>query len=192
MASQSHPEALSRALVRIVELGGEPLVIRPGAPQDAARLVEAVDLCSPEDVRLRFCGGLRHLSLEMAERFARPDDDRVLALVAEDAGGDILGAARVDIDPRGETAEYSIMVRSDRQRRGLGGVLLRAVLDYAAGRGVREVWGDVARDNGHMLQLADEFGFRREAAEDPGRFRVVWTPPAQAGDGAGDGAAGVG
>jgi GNAT superfamily N-acetyltransferase len=164
------------ALIRTVEVGGQPLLLRPVRPQDAPRLVEAVGRCSPDDVRFRFAGGVRALRLEQAARFAQVDYDRQMGLVAETAAGDILGAARVDLDPQDGTAEYSIMVRSDQQGRGLGGLLLEAVRDYAIGRGAREVWGDVAADNGRMLQLCDELGFRREASADPGRFRVVWRP----------------
>jgi acetyltransferase len=173
MAIVPYPEDLVRSL----DLDGEPLVIRPARPQDAPRLVEAVDLCAPDDVRLRFCGGMQHLPLDLATRLSQVDYDRQMALIAEDAAGDILGAARLDFDPQGETAEYSILVRSDRQKRGLGRRLLTALLDYATGRGVREVWGDVARDNPRMLELASDLGFRREEGYEPARFRVVWTPP---------------
>jgi acetyltransferase len=173
MAIEPYPEALTRT----IELEGEALTIRPVRPSDAPRLVEAVDFCSPDDVRMRFCGGMAHLSPEFAARLSQIDYDRQMGFVAEDADGHILGAVRLDCDPEGETAEYSILVRSDRQKHGLGGRLLQGVLDYAAARGVREVWGDVARDNARMLELARALGFRREESEDSSRFRLVWTPP---------------
>jgi acetyltransferase len=173
LAIRPYPEEL----IKTVELDGEQLVIRPGRPQDAPELIKAVDHCSPEDVRLRFCGGVRHLPSELAVRLSQLDYDRQMGLVAQNAAGEILGAARLDCDPVGETAEYSILVRSDRQKHGLGGRLLKALLDYAAARGVREVWGEVARDNVRMLELAEALGFRREAGEDPARLRIVWTAP---------------
>ena len=53
-------------------------------------------------------------------------------------------------------------------------MLLNAVLDYAALRGLREVWGEVDRENGRMLELAHELGFRQSGvAHDLGRVRVV-------------------
>jgi acetyltransferase len=173
MAILPYPDQLTTRL----ELDGERLTIRPVRPQDAPKLVETVDLCSPEDVKLRFCGGLRHLSPELAARLSQIDYDRQMALVAEDSGGRILGVVHLTFDPEGETAEYALLVRSDRQNHGLGGRLFQAILDYAAARGARQVWGDVARDNGRMLELARAVGFRREAAADPTRFRLVWTPP---------------
>jgi acetyltransferase len=161
----------------MTELDGEQLIIRPVRATDAARLIEAIDLCSADDVRIRFCGGMSHLSPEFAARLSRTDDDSEMGFVAEDSAGCIVGAARLTRDPQGDTAEYSILVRSDWQKQGLGRRLLRTILDYAQSHGVREVWGDVARDNGPMLKLADSLGFRREAAEDPWRFRLVWTAP---------------
>jgi acetyltransferase len=172
MAIEPYPEGL----IRTVELDGERLTIRPVRPPDAPKLIEIVDLCSAEDVALRFCGGVRHLSPELAGQLSQIDYDRQMALVAEDAAGHLLGVARLIFDPEGESAEYALLVRSDRQNHGLGGRLFQALLDYAAARGVREVWGDVAHDNVRMLELAHALGFRREAGEDPSRFRLVWTP----------------
>jgi acetyltransferase len=175
MAILPYPEHLAR----FVELDGERILIRPVRPQDAPRLAEAVGLCSPDDIRLRFCGGVRRLAPEIAARLSQIDYDREMGLVAEDAAGMILGAARLEFDPPGETAEYSILVRSDRQHHGLGGRLLHALLDYGAARGAREIWGDVARDNVRMVDLAQELGFRREPADDPQRCRMVWSPGVQ-------------
>jgi acetyltransferase len=170
----SFPEGL----LRTIDLDGERLAIRPVRPEDAPRLVEAVHLCSEDDVRARFCGGLSSLPLELATRFSQPDAGQ-MAFVAEDAAGAIVGAARADLDPARGAAEYSILVRSDHQGHGLGGVLLQAILDAAAGRGdVSEVWGDVARDNIRMIELAEALGFRSQPAEDPARCRMVWRPAA--------------
>jgi acetyltransferase len=174
MAILPYPEHLTRT----VAIDGETLTVRPVRPQDAPRLIETVQLCSPEDVRLRFCGGMQHLPLDQAAQLTQIDYDRQMALVAEDAAGQILGVARVLFDPEVETAEFALLVRSDRQKHGLGGLLLQAILDYAASRGVRRVWGDVARDNARMLELARMLGFHRQDGEDPTQFRLVWTPPA--------------
>jgi acetyltransferase len=164
-------------LARTIALDGETLVIRNVRAEDASRLVEAVDLCAEEDVRQRFCGGLSRLPLDLATRFSQ-DGGRGMAFVAEDAEGAIVGAARAELEPGREAAEYSILVRSDHQGRGLGGLLLQALVDAAARQGVRELWGDVGRDNHRMIELAEALGFRREAAEDPARCRLVWRPAA--------------
>jgi len=146
-------------LVRVVDVAGEPLTVRPIRPSDADRLTEMVDHCTPEDVRLRFNGGMRHLDRDLALRLSQIDYDRHMALVAETTGGDLMGVGRLVEDPEGETAEFALMVRTDHQHHGLGGLLLQAILDYAATRGLREVWGQVARENRSMLDLARSLGF---------------------------------
>jgi len=146
-------------LVSAIEVAGEPLTLRPIRPSDVDRLMEMVDHCTPEDVRLRFNGGMRRLDRDLAMRLSQIDYDRHMALVAETAGGDLMGVGRLVEDPEGETAEFALMVRTDHQHHGLGGLLLQAILDYAAARGLRQVWGQVARENRPMLDLAHSLGF---------------------------------
>ena len=50
-------------------------------------------------------------------------------------------------DPDNERAEYAIIVRHDMIGMGLGILLMRRALDYATSRGIRQVYGDVLRDN---------------------------------------------
>lgn len=160
-------------LVRQVEVGGETLTLRPIRPTDAPALSEMVDSCAPTDVRLRFGGGLRHLTPELTRRLTQIDYDRHMALIAEDSAGEILGVGRLVCDPEGEAAEFALMVRSDRQMHGLGGSLLSAVLDYARAKGIATVWGDVARDNCRMRELAAGLGFSAEGAADASRVKMV-------------------
>jgi len=168
-------------LVRTIDIAGERLTLRPIRPSDADRLVEMVDRCRPEDIRLRFDGGMLHLHPDLAIRLSQIDYDRHMALVAEAAGGDLLGVGRLVEDPEGQSAEFALMVRSDRQHNGLGGLLLQAVLDYAAARGLGQVWGQVARANRPMLELATALGFVSEPSKaDLSRVRVTRTiGPAQ-------------
>jgi acetyltransferase len=163
-------------LARDVVLDGQMLRLRPIRPSDAPHLVDMVDRCTPEDVRLRFCGGVRRLSADLAARLTQIDYDRQMALVAEAAGGDILGVGRLAQDPEGESGEFALMVRSDHQHHGLGHLLLQAVLDHAADRGLKRVWGEVARENLPMLELAHDLGFRAATvAGEPTHVRVAKT-----------------
>ncbi len=160
-------------LVRDLEIAGEAIVVRPVRPQDGPALAEMVARSAPEDVRLRFRSGFRTLPHGWPERLSQIDYDREMALVAESPGDGILGVSRLAGDPEGQTAEFALMVRSDHQELGLGRLLLGAVLDHAQAKGLREVWGDVARENPRMLAMADAFGFERRAAEDFSRVKVV-------------------
>lgn len=168
-AIQPCPTTLDRA----VQLGESSLFVRPIRPQDAAGLIAMVDQSTPEDVRLRFRAGLRHLPPSWAERLAHIDYDREMALVAQLPDGALAGVARLAGDPEGETAEVALMVRSDWSGRGLGGQLMAALIDHASARGLRTLWGDVARENGSMLNLADRLGFECEPGSDPARVKIV-------------------
>lgn len=158
---------------RSIDVGGEILRLRPIRPADAAGLVAMVDLSSPEDVRRRFGGGLRHLDLTFAQRLSQIDYDRHLAIVAETSSGAVAGVGRLITDTPGESAEFALMVRSDHQQHGLGHVLLKLLLEHARERGLKQVWGDIARENIAMIDVARDLGFKAEPmapGDDPARM----------------------
>lgn len=142
--------------------GGERLRIRPIRPEDEGLLLAFGRHLTPEDIRLRFFGPLRELSHEMAARLTQIDYDREMAFLLLD-GEDLIGVGRLAADPGFEQAEFALVVASDRQRRGYGGLLLGHVLDYAKQRGIKQVIGHVLRENTKMLELAARLGFKREA-----------------------------
>jgi len=160
-------------LRRTLDLHGETLTLRPIRPADAPKLIEMIDRCTPEDRRLRFSSGMLRLNPALAHQLCQIDYDRHMALLLETATGDILGVGRLVTDPEGESGEFALIVRSDRQNQGLGRLLLGAVLDYGRERGLTEVWGDVAGDNPRMLGMTRAFGFTGGLDEaDLGRVRV--------------------
>lgn len=160
-------------LERIVELGGRPLVVRPIRPDDAERLTAMVEACSPIDVRLRFGMALRTLRPELAAGLSQIDYDRQMTLVAVDASNTLCGLGQLCADPEGESAEFGLLVRSDTQGHGLGGLLLDALLDHARQRGLARIWGHAERGNQQMLDLAQRRGFQMRRGEDPRTLRLV-------------------
>jgi acetyltransferase len=168
------PEQLS-SLSRRVDWDGEALQIRPVRPDDGPKLAEAVAASALEDVYFRFGTGMRRLPESLIRRLTEIDYDSHMALLAEDEAGRILGVSRLVCDPGCRTAEFALMVRSDRQKHGLGTLLFDAMADYARRRGVAEIWGDVARDNSKVRRLAGDLGFRFEPGSEPGRVKVVKT-----------------
>lgn len=147
--------------------------LRPIRPEDEPALVRMVEASDPEDVRLRFFAPMRRIGHAFAARLTQIDYSREMALVAEDAAagepGTILGVVRLIADPDGERAEFGIMVRSDQKGRGLGRILMDAILGYARGQGMRTVYGEVLAENAAMLAMARRIGFRQKVhGEDPG------------------------
>jgi acetyltransferase len=169
-AIRPYPQGLSRSIVLD---GGETVSVRPIRPEDAPGLIDLVERSAPEDVRLRFASGMRHLPSALACRLSQIDYDREMALVALDKAGDILGVARLAADPEGTEAEFALMVRSDRQNRGLGHRLMLELIDYAEGRGLERLWGQIARENDRMREVAEYLGFRFEPADDLAFARAV-------------------
>ncbi|WP_457322747.1 bifunctional acetate--CoA ligase family protein/GNAT family N-acetyltransferase [Roseateles sp. P5_E11] len=150
-------------LVRTLHCQGSTLLMRPIRPEDEALHREFLQACSPEDLRMRFFQAPHALTHDDLARMTQIDYEREMALVIVDeqaAGGPrTLGVARLVRDPDNVEAEFGLLVRSDLQRRGLGRLLMQALLDYAASRGTQRVVGHVLRENRAMLNLLKRMGF---------------------------------
>ncbi|WP_199714508.1 ribosomal protein S18-alanine N-acetyltransferase [Micromonospora radicis] len=79
--------------------------------------------------------------------------------VATDDRGVLLGYAGLAVAPPDEAWVQNIAVRRDAQRRGVGRLLLEALLAEAARLGVRSVLLEVAADNAPAQRLYAMYGF---------------------------------
>lgn len=166
-----YPASLSRQ----VELGkGLRCRMRAIRPEDEPALIEMLEHTDREAIRLRFFHVIRYFTHAMAARFSQIDYDRELVLVAtlHDADPDamaIIASGHLSIDDGGKRAEYAILVHQSHARHGLGGYLLKRLIDYARMRGVEVVYGEVLAENKAMLGLARRLGFAvRFNPGDPG------------------------
>jgi len=155
---------------------GQPVLLRPIRPEDEPALRAAFLKLTPDDVRMRFFAPLRELSHAFAARLTQIDYNREMALIAVDpasAGGatEIWGVARLAADADGERAEFAITVRSDIKGQGLGTLLMRRLVVYAASRGIGDLWGDVLAENRRMLDLMRDMGFAIEPV--PGESGIL-------------------
>jgi RimJ/RimL family protein N-acetyltransferase len=145
------------ALIRPLELDdGAALRMRPIRPDDEPRLVELFDRLSPRTVYQRFFRAYDRLPDHWYHRFAHVDYRTRLALVAEqqEAGGPLLHAvARYEPGEAGGATEIAIVVEDAWQHRGLGTLLLDALLAAAEARGLRRFTADVLADNRPMLRV---------------------------------------
>ncbi|WP_319463372.1 ribosomal protein S18-alanine N-acetyltransferase [Micromonospora sp. RTP1Z1] len=80
-------------------------------------------------------------------------------LVATDDDGTVLGYAGLTVAPPDEAWVQNIAVRRDAQRRGIGRLLLEALLAEADRRGARSTLLEVAADNGPAQRLYATYGF---------------------------------
>ena len=174
LAIRPYPKELEQP----VETGdGRRFLLRPIRPEDEPALQRAFARLSPDEVRMRFFAPIRTLSHAVAARLTQIDYDREMALVLTDppgrGQGEIHGVVRIIADPDNERAEYAILVEHDMTGMGLGVLMMRRILDYARGRGIGEVYGEVLQENRTMLRLCEALGFeQRRRPDEPGTVEV--------------------
>ena len=169
LAIRPYPKHLEE-MVRLKD--GSEYLVRPIRPEDEPAVQRAFERMSPEDVRLRLHTPMSQLTHATVARLTQIDYDRDMGLVAvaspfHGAVAEIHGGVRISADPDGQTAEFWITVLSGVQGHGLGHLLMSKILAYARDRGIGEVYGRVLRENGGMLTLCRDLGFRELEAEGP-------------------------
>jgi acetyltransferase len=174
LAIRPYPEGLEER-VRLKD--GTEVTLRPIRPEDEPEHSEFITRLSPEDSHFRFFHTVRSMPHTQLARLTQIDYDREMAFLATRArpggGPETIGVVRTVADADNETAELSIVVRSDLKRRGLGSHLLRKAIEYCRGRGTKELAGDVLADNESMLELARQFkGFTRSEPDEQGIVRI--------------------
>src|SRR5262245_18371249 len=143
--------------------GGERVLIRRVRPEDMALYADFVGDVSAEDLRLRFFARITELSAAEIDQLTHLDYRHDMALITlDDSTGQMLGLARLKDELDEKTAEFAVLVRSRLKGHGLGGLLMRRVIDYAKEKGLRRVYGDVLAENTTMLQMCAELGFHAE------------------------------
>lgn len=168
LAIRPYPQELEESIA----FDGRPLSLRPIRPEDEPQHRELFRHLRAEDVRFRFFGALRVPGHTDMARFTQIDYDREMAFIAtrplEDGQPETLGVVRAQSDPNNETAEFSIVIRSDLKGLGLGSTLLGKIIAYCRSRGTRRLVGQVLPDNRPMLKLARGFGFVQERQSEGG------------------------
>ncbi len=130
---------------------------------DAAMHREFIAGLDPGDLRFRFGSRIDEVPPARLGSVTKVDQEReaTFVAIARTAVGDpeIVGEIRVQDDTGAPTSEFAIAVRSDRQRRGLGRVLLESAIAFCRARGVRMLYGLVEPSNAAMIGLARRLGF---------------------------------
>ena len=153
--------------VQVLRLAdGAEVMIRAIRSDDASMLQAFVRRLSARSRRFRFFVAIAELSATQLERFINLDRRRGVALVAlseQREGTAIIAEARCVLDAQARSAEFAIAVADEFQRRGLGTRLVKKLLAYASGRGVRRLFGEIMADNHGMLAFVSRLGFQVRA-----------------------------
>jgi acetyltransferase len=153
---------------------GTAIFTRPIRPEDEPLLHRFFEKVSAEDLRLRFFAPVKAFPHPFLARLAQLDYARAIAFAAvNETSGELLGVVRLHADANYEKGEYAILVRSDLKNRGLGWQLMELIIRYGRSEGLRQIEGQVLRENVRMLQMCHELGF--QIADDPqdGSIRSV-------------------
>lgn len=143
--------------------------LRPIRPADALLYPDFLERVSREDLRLRFLAVRVHFPEELALRWTQLDYDREIAFVALTPEGELAGVSRLVAAPDRLSGEYSLLVRSDLQGRGIGAALMRLLIDYARADGIVRLEGMVLAENRAMQGLVRHLGFGiAPMLDDPG------------------------
>jgi acetyltransferase len=147
---------------------GERLLIRPIRPEDADQHGAFFSRLSPQDIRYRFFTAMRELSPEQTARLTQIDYDREMAFVAvREPTGETVGVARLVCEDERE-GEFAVIVQADMKGKGVARQLMQRLIDWARGRGLSEIVGQVLADNAPMLAFVRRLGFRvRRMPEEP-------------------------
>lgn len=137
---------------------GREFLLRPLHADDLAALQRAFRRLTPEEVELRFLHQSRELPAFIADEVRTLDPERDVALVLEDATGEIRAVADLHVEASGEPeAEFGLIVGQAIAGHGLGRLLMLRLLAEARRRKLA-LNGFVRTDNARMLDLCRALG----------------------------------
>jgi acetyltransferase len=165
---------------KIVLRDGRVVLIRPLRPDvDIPFLAELLANVATDDLFMRFAKVIQGIPPEVIAKMARVDYDREMGFVALTVDPDgkpvLLGVVDAFVMPDLSEAEFSILLRSDLKRSGLGTALMRKIISYCSGRDIKSLVGMILKKNQGMRGLASHLGFSSEA--DPDDDMVTVTLP---------------
>jgi GNAT superfamily N-acetyltransferase len=144
---------------------GTPALLRPVGPADRDLIVQGFERLSPESRYRRFFAPLRALPEHMLDYLTVIDyvDHFAWGAMVRGEGGDWVGAGisryvRLPDDP--VAADAALTVVDDWQGRGLGRVLLDALVLEALENGITRFEGEVLVENRPMQELLRRTGAR--------------------------------
>jgi len=156
-------------------VNGEQIRFRSVSPDDEPLIAEAIRTASRETLLHRFFTPLRGLSPEELRRMLTIDPATETCVVGElamEAGKRIVCGARYVrlTDPL--VAEIALTVHDDFQDQGLGGFMLRHLIQLGRADGIRTFAADVLATNTKMLRLLEKVAPRRRSTFAEGACHV--------------------
>ena len=151
---------------------GKSCRLRPIRGEDAEALQQHMRSLSEQSRYFRFVSTISELTPKMLVRYTQIDYDRELALVAVIAADGtvgvpapgvperIIGVVRYLLNPDRETCEFAVAISDAYQGCGLGSQMMRALIEAATDKGLRQMQGVVLRANRAMMGLMRHLDFQ--------------------------------
>jgi acetyltransferase len=163
---------------------GTPILLRPIRPEDEPLMVRFHEALSDQSVYYRY---FAHLSLKQRTTHARLarlcfiDYDREIALVAvhEDRSSGataIVGVGRLCKMPGKNETEFAVVVADQWQRRAVGTLLLRKLVEIGREERLDCIRGTMLGDNHGMRRLCEKAGFTLRLRPAEAGFEATITP----------------
>ena len=159
---------------------GTKVTIRPIRPEDEPLMVKFHNMLSERSVTMRYAQFIKLSERVAHERLVRncfTDFDREIALVADrhdpsTGASEIMAVGRMTRFSGTTETDFAIVVADRFQQRGLGGELLRRMLEVAKAEKISRLKGEFLADNSVARTLCEKIGFRLEEIPDEGLVRA--------------------
>jgi acetyltransferase len=159
---------------------GTPVAIRPIRPEDEPLMVRFHETLSERSVYFRYFRAMRltqRIAHERLTRICFIDYEREIALVVlrkDPITGEqeILGVGRLIKIHGTRDGEFALLISDNWHHRGLGGELLKRLVDIGREEKLARIFGDILPENRDMLRVCDKLGFRRHYSAQDGVVRA--------------------
>lgn len=138
------------------------VVIRPITKLDRNAERAFIEGLSAESSRFRFLGQVRHPSERLIEQLTNIDyvhEVAFVAVTAQDSQEKIVGVSRYSTNQDGLHCECAVTVADAWQKKGLGTLLMKHLIEVAGARGIRRMTSIDSAENFEMKDLARHLGF---------------------------------
>jgi acyl-CoA hydrolase/GNAT superfamily N-acetyltransferase len=156
---------------------GVQLLLRPVKINDEPLIKEFYYSLSDQSIYRRFLSIRHHLPhAELQKHFVVIDYTREMAIVAvrNVQGKDVVaGLAQYCIGEDSLSAEISIVVRDDSQKKGIGFELLTYLVGVAKNQGLHTLTADILPDNLPVFSLIEKLGLQYERKWDSGLIHII-------------------
>jgi acetyltransferase len=136
--------------------------LRPIKPTDGPLLLDFFQRLSPETIYFRFLTHLKSLHPDLLKHYVDIDYETHFALAAvieEEKAESIIGTCRYIVKNKADHAELTIVLRNDWQRRGLGRIMAKRVVDIAKSKGISSIEILFDYRNEGMMRLFASLGY---------------------------------